>query len=124
MKKVSVNFDYSLYTSGDYQVGTRGGLQPLIAGSVKDGNGDDIVLGKLGNLICQWSSDGKYYGTSNNPQMDLVLYAKPKVIYVHVVRSKHGVLSSRVTDYKNTYTQSGNKLIAQFELEVENEEQF
>jgi hypothetical protein len=122
MKKLPLDFDYSLFMSGNYQVASRGGAPVVIAGAITDEKGDNVILGKCNKLICQWSSEGRFYGTSNNPQMDLVLYSKPKTMYIHVVRSKSGVITSRVTDYKNTYTQTGNKLIAQFELEVENEE--
>lgn len=123
MRKYPLEFDHSLFLSGNYEVKSRGGAPVVIAGAITDENGDSVILGKCNKLICQWGSNGRFYGNSNNPQMDLVMYSKPRTMYVHVIRSKHGAISSRVTEYKNTYTQSGNTLIAQYALEVEQVEE-
>lgn len=119
MKRTEVNFDYALYLSGKYELASRGGAPVVIAGAITDERGETTILGKCNKLICQWSEDGRFYGTTNNTQMDLILYVKPKTIYVNVVLSKNGIITSRATDYKNVYARAGNKTLAQFELEVE-----
>lgn len=119
MKRTEVNFDYALYLSGKYELASRGGAPVVIAGSITDERGENVILGKCNKLICQWSEDGRFYGTTNNPQMDLVLYVKPKTIYVNVVLSKNGIITSRPTEHKDVHAKAGNRTLAQFELQVE-----
>jgi hypothetical protein len=121
MKKTQVNFDYSLFLSGKYEIASRGGAPVVIAGAIVDERGETAILGKCNKIICQWSDEGRFYGTTNNPQMDLVMYIKPKTIYVNVVLSKNGIITSRTTEHKNVYARAGNKTLAQYELEVEDD---
>ncbi len=118
MKRTPVDFDYSLYLSGKYELASRGGAPVIIAGAIEDEYAQQVILGKCNKLICQWSSTGKFYGTNGNPQMDLVLYPKPKTMYVNVVLSKQGIITARVTEYKDVYARAGNRTLAQYELEV------
>lgn len=116
MKRTPIEFNYSLYLSGKYDLETRGGSPVIIAGAIQDEKGL-VVLGKCHSALMQWNDNGKY-PYDNMERFDLVLYAKPITKYVNVILSKAGNVSASVTDHKDTYAKAGNKTLAQFEVQV------
>jgi hypothetical protein len=116
MNRLPIEFDYNLYLSGKYDILTRGGQKVTIAGAIQDDNGL-VILGKLETALMQWDSRGKY-PSNGMDRFDLVLFAKPVTKYINVTLSKSGHITARVTDYKEVYAKSGNRTLAQYEIQV------
>lgn len=116
MNRLPINFDYNLYLSGKYDILTRGGQSATIAGAIKDEQGL-VILGKCGAAVMQWDENGRY-PTRGMDRLDLVLFAKPVTKYINVTLSKSGHITARVTDYKEVYAKTGNRTLAQYEIQV------
>lgn len=117
MKKQLLDFDLKKFNSNQYDVITRSMAPVKIAGCLVEKN-ETTILGKVQGSVAQWDERGRYFGHDNNIGLDLLLTVRPKVKYVNVIKSKKGMITARVTDYK-AYIQSGNELLAQYELLVE-----
>ena len=115
-KQLTEEFDLAKFQSNSYNVITRNGSAVSIAGVINEKSGS-VILGKCQGIIAQWDEEGKYFGTTNNAHLDLMICAKPKVMYVNVIKSRGGAITSRVTEYR-AYVQKGNELIVQYEFEV------
>lgn len=115
-KQLTQEFDLAKFQSNEYNVVTRNGNPVSIAGVINEKHGS-VILGKCQGAVAQWDEQGRYFGTNYNTNLDLLIYAKPKVMYVNVIKSKGGAITARVTEYR-AYIQKGNELIAQYQLEV------
>lgn len=116
MKKQISEFDYAKFNSGLYEVTTQSGIPVYIAGLITEGT-LDLIIGKCDGRLLQWDEKGTILGRHSDINYSLVLVEKPKKMIVSVIRSRTGQISARVTEYA-PYTQVGNEMLAQYELEV------
>lgn len=48
----------------------------------------------------------------------IYLKKRPRKVWVHIIESPDGVLTSRVTDYQEVTTYKGNTIVKQIEVEI------
>lgn len=101
----TIEFNYELYLTGDYNAYHKEDLSKTI----------DIVSFRY-EYIIGWCDD-KNMAFCYTPSV-VVLKKKSRIVWINVVRNRHGVIFSRTTDTPNTKPQSGNVMIKQYELEI------
>jgi hypothetical protein len=101
-----IRFDYDKYLSGEYIAYHFDNLdEPLDIVSFRD------------NKIIGWhenTNSAFAYVVSA-----ITLIKRNPIVWVNVVRNKNGIIFSRVTNTAETKSQSGNVIIKQYKLELE-----
>lgn len=105
-KEKTLEFNNDLYRTGKYNAYHKTDLDNPI----------DIVSFRY-NMVIGWSIQDDmafcYF-----PSV-VVMKKKTPVVWVNVIRNRHGIIFSRVTATPDTKPQSGNVMIKQYELEIE-----
>ena len=99
-----IKFDYALYQTGLYDAYTN---------EVSKKNPIEIISIRE-NYAIGWRDDIAI-GASID---DLYLVKRPRKVWVHIIESPDGVLTSRVTDYQEVTTYKGNTIVKQIEVEI------
>ncbi len=98
-----IEFDYALYQIGLYDAYIADTNQsPFEIISVRDG----YAIGWKDKVGAGTSVDRIY------------LSKRPRKVWVHIIESPDGVLTSRVTDYQEVTTYKGNTIVKQIEVEI------
>ena len=101
-----LTFDYEKYLSGEYTAYHFDNLnEPLDIVSFRDNK----VIGWHENT----NSAFVYLGSA------ITLVKRSPIVWVNVVRNKNGIIFSRVTNTPDTKSQSGNVIIKQYKLELQ-----
>jgi hypothetical protein len=109
-----IDFDNNLYLTGEYEAFDVSGLAMNGLGAEKV----DIVSVRY-NKTLGWRALGWRDDLPLMLDLDSIkMRKKARVIWVNVIRNRHGIIFSRTTETKNTKPQSGNVMIKQYELEV------
>jgi hypothetical protein len=101
-----LRFDYEKYLSGEYTAYHINDLnEPLDIVSFRD------------NKVLGWNTntDSAFVYVSTL----ITLIKRNPIVWVNVVRNKNGIIFSRVTNTADTKSQSGNIIIKQYKLELE-----
>jgi hypothetical protein len=99
-----IKFDYALYQIGLYDayISYNNREEPFEILSIRN----NFAIGWQGNLATNVSVENIY------------LVKRPRKIWVHIIESPDGILSSRVTDYQEVTTYKGNTIVKQIEVEI------
>lgn len=98
-----IDFNYELYLKGDYDAFHKINLDKKI----------EVVSFRHNNVI-GWCNEEVVI---HEPAV-IVMRKKRPIVWVNVVRNRHGIIFSRVTTTPDTKPQSGNVMIKQYELEI------
>ena len=97
-----IKFDNALYQSGLYDAYCFNHESPIEIVSIKN----NMALGWVDNTAYHCSID------------DVRLVKRPRKVWVHIIESPDGSLTSRLTDYQDVITYKGNTIVKQIEVEV------
>lgn len=99
-----IEFDYALYQLGLYDAYNQDSTSntPFEIISIRDG----YAIGWKDN-VATGTHISKIY-----------LVKRPRKVWVHIIESPEGLLTSRVTDYQDVSTYKGNTLVKQIEVEI------
>jgi hypothetical protein len=100
----TIPFNYELYLKGDYD-----------AYHIVDSKNKIEVVSFRHNNVIGWLKEEV---AIHEPAV-IVMRKKRPIVWVNVVRNRHGIIFSRVTTTPDTKPQSGNVMIKQYELEIE-----
>lgn len=99
-----IEFDYTLYQIGLYDAFTN-----------DDHNRTPFeIMSIRGDYALGWKGDVATGSSVSN----LYLMKRPRKVWVHIIESPDGILSSRVTDYQEVTTYKGNTIVKQIEVEI------
>lgn len=101
-EKGIIEFDNALYQTGLYDAYSVYHKDPFEITSIRN----DMAIG--------WVRDVAY----NVSLMHIYLLKRPRKVWVHIIESPDGMLTSRVTDYKEVTTYKGNTIVKQIEVEI------
>lgn len=101
-QKEKIDFDYALYLNGLYDAYTIYHKDPFEITSIRNG----MAIG--------WIEDIAY----NTSVEHIYLSKRPRKVWVHIIESPDGILTSRVTDYQEVTTYKGNTIVKQIEVEI------
>jgi hypothetical protein len=97
-----IEFDYALYLNGLYDAYITYHGDPFEITSIRNG----MAIGWIGDVAFNSSVDKIY------------LKKRPRKVWVHIIESTEGLLTSRVTDYQDVSTYKGNTIVKQIEVEL------
>ena len=98
-----IEFDYTLYQIGLYDAYVNyHSEQPFEITSIRNG----YAIGWRGNIA------------TNVSVSEIYLMKRPRKVWVHIIESPEGLLTSRVTDYQDASTYKGNTIVKQIEVEI------
>jgi hypothetical protein len=99
-----IEFDYALYQLGLYDAYNQDSASktPFEIISIRDG----YAIGWRDN-VATGTHVSKIY-----------LKKRPRKVWVHIIESTEGLLTSRVTDYQDVSTYKGNTIVKQIEVEL------
>ena len=100
-----IEFDYALYQIGLYDayINLSGyPKEPFEITSIRNG----MAIGWIGDIAYNTSVEHIY------------LSKRPRQVWVHIIESPEGLLTSRVTDYQEVTTYKGNTIVKQIEVEI------
>jgi hypothetical protein len=100
--KEKIEFDYALYQIGLYDAYTIYHKDPFEITSIRNG----MAIGWIGDIAYNTSVEHIY------------LLKRPRQVWVHIIESPDGLLTSRVTDYQEVTTYKGNTIVKQIEVEI------
>lgn len=99
-----IKFDYALYQIGlyDAHISYNNREEPFEILSIRN----NFAIGWQGSLATNVSVENIY------------LVKRPRQVWVHIIESPEGLLTSRVTDYQEVTTYKGNTIVKQIEVEI------
>jgi hypothetical protein len=97
-----IEFDYTMYQLGLYDAYTIYHKDPFEITSIRNG----MAIGWIGDVAYNTSVEHIY------------LSKRPRKVWVHIIESPEGLLTSRVTDYQDVSTYKGNTIVKQIEVEI------
>jgi hypothetical protein len=101
-----IEFNQELYNTGLYDayinITNNPQTEPFEITSIRNG----MAIGWVGNIATSTSIDKVH------------LLKRPRKVWVHIIESPDGVLTSRVTDYQEVTTYKGNTIVKQIEVEI------
>jgi len=98
-----IEFDYALYQIGLYDAYINyHSDQSFEIISIRNG----YAIGWRGNIA------------TNVSVSEIYLVKRPRKVWVHIIESPDGLLTSRVTDYQDASTYKGNTIVKQIEVEI------
>lgn len=100
-----LSFDYELYLSGEYNAYHGDNLNESL----------DIVSFR-DNKVIGWHTNTN--SAFVYERFVIALVKRNPIVWVNVVKNRHGIIFSRVTNTPDTKPQSGNVMIKQYELEI------
>jgi hypothetical protein len=101
----TIEFNYELYRTGEYNAYHISDLTKVL----------EIVSFRHDKAI-GWC-DTENMAFCYTPSV-VVMQKKRPIVWINVVRNRHGIIFSRVTATPDTKPQSGNVMIKQYELEI------
>lgn len=105
-KKQFLSFDYDKYMTGEYN-----------AYHISDFNEPlDIVSFRDNKVIGWYSNTNSAFAYEKG---NITLVKRSPIVWINVVRNRHGIIFSRVTKTPETKPQSGNTIIKQYKLELQ-----
>lgn len=109
-----IDFDNNLYLTGEYDAFDVSSMSRSGQGADKV----DIVSVRY-NKTLGWRALGWRDDLPLMLDLDSIkMLKKARIVWVNVVKNRHGIIFSRVTETNVTKPQSGNVMIKQYELEV------
>lgn len=100
-----IEFDYALYQTGLYDAYIN------LSGYPKE---PLEIISIRNNVAVGWANDIARSANVNN----IFLMKRPRKVWVHIIESPDGILTSRVTDYQEVTTYKGNTIVKQIEVEI------
>jgi hypothetical protein len=102
----TVEFNHELYRTGEYNAYHVSDLAKVL----------EVVSFRHEKIIGWCDADNMAF--CYTPSVVVMKKINP-IVWVNVVRNRHGIIFSRVTTTPDTKPQSGNVMIKQYELEIE-----
>lgn len=99
-----IKFNQELYNTGLYDafISHRPDAEPFEITSIRNG----MAIGWIGDIA------------NSNSLESIHLIKRPRKVWVHIIESPEGLLTSRVTDYQDVSTYKGNTIVKQIEVEI------
>ena len=100
-----IEFDYALYQTGLYDAYIN------LSGYPKE---PLEIISIRNNVAVGWANDIARSANINN----IFLMKRSRKVWVHIIESPEGLLTSRITDYQDVSTYKGNTIVKQIEVEI------
>jgi len=99
-----IKFNQELYNTGLYDafISYNNREEPFEILSIRN----NFAIGWQGSLATNVSVENIY------------LVKRPRKVWIHIIESPEGLLTSRVTDYQDVSTYKGNTIVKQIEVEI------